>query len=1039
MRDALLRAHSGAVQCRMRAVSLLRLLGYKGIPIEAIKGSGDEDTDGFVVEEILSKQVARLNRGRLQGLATKEKERRIGHAMEALNCADSLDPVGSSRVLYENLVVGAPSEGSDSQRLAYIDWVDPGRNLFQFAIGHGSEDFDQPGPTLADLVCFVNGVPLVRICFPATLAPIEFGGGSPRYGMPSPTPSTCQIFIVIYRDGACFTTPENSGQRWLSWPSGGFEEDWILFGNTMRAVTQNDEACRIVDRTDPQDRVLGRPMEWLMWSVCRPYRLLDLLKRFRIPATRGQAGGIVDGRTYASIRSVIARLKQEGENKAERVQAIWRPESRGFPGLLEFTVRALVFDPEWKQEKILIVLPNESRRESIESALCLAPRHLHRTRSSNELSRLLETSSFGVLIATFDQFGEAMERCSIEVRCLESWIVIADGITELSRWVGSNRSLRVPTLGRLLIVSDVVFRREELQAIEDFGLESVEPLSRTSFQEVGELVPVYFEDRSASVPQVSPSSDRGDKTYPDAGQGPSGWWHGIARELVRELGNENGRSGALVVVVPDIVDAFVLKEILDERKRVKSIVLEEGSGGLACFHESGSPNAGMAAADLQGREAPLRSGAGKCDRDILLVSKGMVRLLRRSICRAVYLVGPLDYAQIAKVIEIVDRPEPGKDFGLLISFDKMSSRLVEAYCTPHLPGEINVDAAFVGACRRIRFEVDRLPEHLTELEAIFPACRDRNDPEPYEAVLRSSKQREEFLRLFHNFHRCLFLAHSSAAWRDETVSARRAAYGDVLRFFQSLRIRSLIRYAEDLDRSCYEEELRLLLGVTDADPSRLSYPQGLNALRLEPFDSLVGSMTTPTARGDMLVCWTLRTIRERREGTDPPLSELARKVESTVAGFTEGQLTPSEYQSCAERALRTLRGILGVIPQSRETETLRGEIRMIVDRTLLSTGSSGFSSAGFVLREGRLNDRTLRPGTLDRAWMDGVAGRILEIIERNRSEGWTRSRIVQNRMRREIDAYLMSLQAALGGDLEVAALDNLIEASLVAARRRLES
>src|SRR5690606_16101414 len=148
------------------ALQLLIKMGYKYLsPADAFIERGKKNNN-VILDDILAKQLAKINRIDFKGKEWLFSEANIQTAIESLkdfNLTEGL--IRTNEKVYDQLIYGKALEQTiegdrKSFTLKYIDWENPGNNVF-----HVTEEFEVRREGLSevyrpDLVIFVNGIPL---------------------------------------------------------------------------------------------------------------------------------------------------------------------------------------------------------------------------------------------------------------------------------------------------------------------------------------------------------------------------------------------------------------------------------------------------------------------------------------------------------------------------------------------------------------------------------------------------------------------------------------------------------------------------------------------------------------------------------------------------------------------------------------------------------------------------------------------------------------------------------------------------------------
>ena len=283
----------------------------------------------------------------------------------------------ANKAIYQHLTLGITvTEFVGGQKASVtvplIDWADITQNRFQVTEELSVERPAGMGHFRPDLVCYVNGIPLVVIeakrpvssTKPAAMVDEgisqhlrnQLGDGIQDLYAYS------QLLLSISGVEGRYGTTETAKKFWSSWR----EEE--MLESEMQAIKSTPlppahRAAIFADR--PQwarndfDRLHSGPValtdqDKLVISLLRPDRLLDFTRRFiffdrklgKIAARYQQVQG---------AKAIIAQVRKQRPDGSREGGVIWHTTGSGKSNLMVFLTKALLLEPELAETRVIVV------------------------------------------------------------------------------------------------------------------------------------------------------------------------------------------------------------------------------------------------------------------------------------------------------------------------------------------------------------------------------------------------------------------------------------------------------------------------------------------------------------------------------------------------------------------------------------------------------------------------------------------------------------------------------------------------------------
>jgi len=284
---------------QQQAITLLTDLGYRALDPEKVTVFTHGRTNGPLLKDILKSQLQRINRIAFQGQEYSFSDKNIAAFVTELEkLAEDGSPYAAKQLL-DLLLLGKSFEETievykKSYTLKLIDWENMDNNQYDL-VNEFSYPSQEEGP-ISDIVLFINGIPLVVIeCsdYSAKNAIHHHIRNQRSPKKPSPLYQFAQLLIAAHPEGSKYGTPDSPEDHWAIW-----KEDLKHDPDFWRLFPSIDRLPHAADR--------------ILYALCRPARLLELISRFILSGEKGRR--IARYYQYFAVRQTLEKI---GSSDAE--------------------------------------------------------------------------------------------------------------------------------------------------------------------------------------------------------------------------------------------------------------------------------------------------------------------------------------------------------------------------------------------------------------------------------------------------------------------------------------------------------------------------------------------------------------------------------------------------------------------------------------------------------------------------------------------------------------------------------------------------
>jgi type I restriction enzyme R subunit len=267
--------------------------------------------------------------------------------------------------------------------------------------------------------------------------------------------------------------------------------------------------------------------------------------------------------------------------------------------------------------------------------------------------------------------------------------------------------------------------------------------------------------------------------------------------------------------------------------------------------------------------------------------------------------------------------------------------------------------------------------------------------------------------------RALGVVLGSEGFFDLVSAERIARYTAALELFVGLRRSVQQRYAETVDYSAYEQQVRKLMDAHIQALEVTVLTTQVNIFDVDAFKTEVDRVKGTAAKADTIASRVQRTITERMDEDPVMFKRFATLVQDAIDDYRTGRIDAAEY-------FKRIQGYQDAIVRGYEEgipEPLRGR----------QTAQAFFGVLGEILERYPQHDAATRA-----ALAVAMAVAIDDIVTARSIRDWMYNADVYQQMTDAIDDHLFEVRDCADLALEAADMDAIIERCLDIARKRAE-
>ena len=426
---------------KLPALHMLMVMGWDYlIPADALASRGS--LRSVVLLDVLKDRLQQY-RFMFKGQCYPLSDNGIAQVLRIIGSPDlSGTLLDANKAIYTHLTHGITvTESVDGQRHAVtvplIDWHDVGNNRFQVTEELSVSRVHQEQTYRPDIVCYVNGLPLVVIEAkkPASTKPkamVEYGIEQHKRNQAGDgiqdLYAYSQLLMSITGTEGQYGTTNTAKEFWSIWKEEEISRDTVRdlkntkLSDAQTAALFGDKPhwARAEFQTRHDGPLLETEQDWLLVSLLRQDRLLEFIRHYlffdhkkgKIAARYQQAFG---------TKSLIKQIAKKRPDGGREGGVIWHTTGSGKSNLMVFLTKGLLLDPELADCRIIVVtdridLENQLSATFISGGAfgsAVATKKdgdKAKTQSGKDLAVRISSGTERIIFTTLQRFGSATKQ-----------------------------------------------------------------------------------------------------------------------------------------------------------------------------------------------------------------------------------------------------------------------------------------------------------------------------------------------------------------------------------------------------------------------------------------------------------------------------------------------------------------------------------------------------------------------------------------------------------------------------------------------------
>lgn len=1054
------------------ALQLLKQLGFTYLPPAAtVKLRGDK-LRNVVLTDVLRDWLTTNNEITFKGQRHTFTAANIDLAIQQLLDEPFDGLIRTNEKLYERLTLGISLKqtidgDSKSHSLHYIDWQHPERNVYHVTDEFVVERTRSLQTRRPDIVCFVNGIPLVVIECKRPDKSSEgessvFEGVSQmiRNQRPEEIPQLfvfSQLLLAINTNDARYATTGTPRKFWGIWQEEDAAKLEAPLHQAINTPLTDVEKVQLYDHRDNGhlvrryfDDLAAAGERWVtvqdqaLYHLLRPARLLELVYQFLL--FDGGIKKIARYQQYFAVKATIDRVARLNPDGKRTGGIIWHTTGSGKSLTMVMLAKALSLHLAISNPKVILVTDRVDLDVQLYNTFRACGKNVVQAQSGRHLVELVQQPGADIIATVIDKF-ETVAKEKVSDPNPNIFVLIDESHRSQYGTTHAKMRLVFPNACYLGATGTPLLKKEKSTAAKFGDFIHKYPMRQAVADQA--VVPLIYEGRLVELEPDQASIDR--------------WFERVTKELSeeqkRDLKHKFSRQGEVSkaeqriqqiaydimehyvanhqhsgrkaqLAVPSKLMALRYKEYLDEFGEIASAVVispPDTREGNEQVDETDLPKVQAfwkrtmeqyGSEEAYNRE--IVASFGRADGvELLIVVDKLLTGFDEPRNAVLYIDKPLKehglLQAIARVNRLPDDEDCEKEYGYIVDYRGVLGKLNEAINVYDALADFDTEDV-TGTLIDIEAMIDELPQAHANLWAVFRPVANKRDTEQLERYLEPEDIRDQFYTALTAFAKTFQVALSAATFYEEVPESQIALYKRDLTFFHNLRNSVRQRYAETIAYSAYEQKIRKLMDRHITASYVTTITAAVNIFDVDAFAAEVGKLDGAAARADTIAHQMKRVITERMEQDPAYYKSFADLIDETIADYKQGRIDEAHYlEKMRQQHQRFVSGQRDSTPSKLRQHKHAAAYYGMIQAPILAHVGEGMDA--------------------DELSAD-MAIRIEEIIEDRKIRDWTNNPDVQSAMENDIEDYLFSIKGRYDLPLTLDEIDHILEQVIHIAKQR---
>jgi len=1034
------------------ALEVLSKIGYIVLPLEkaeAMRGN----LYNVILKDILYEKLKEINDFEYKGRKYKFSDKNIKQAMADLDEALTDGLIKTNEKIYDSMVLGRSYAeklpdvgGTRSFDINYIDWKNPGNNIFHVVEEFSVEREDGQGNARPDIVLFINGIPFAVIeCKKASISIAQGISQMLRNQGKEYIPHLfkfIQIVMATNKNETQYATTGTPKKFWSIWKEDEESIEYKWYEKELgNAVTDR------IPTTQDKNIV----------SLFHPQRVLQIIRYFNLYDKNTKK--ITRYQQYFAIKEIIKTINETDKNGNRQSGVIWHTQGSGKSLTMVMLARYILSEMADIHPQVLVITDRIELDSQIHKTFNHSRLKAERATSGKNLVELINNNGADIITSLVHKFDTASKHQD-PVKSKNIFVLIDESHRTQYGELHIKMKKVFPNACYLGFTGTPLMKKEK-STMNKFGSRMIHQYTIKNGVEDGAIVPLLYEGRLVEQTVNRNAIDRRiemitrNLNEKQAEELKNKWsrFEAIAssEQRIRLIADDiyvhykqfyKGTYAKAILATASKFDAIRYQEAFEEFEDISTAVVisppDQREGYEELDEEPKDRVLKFWKKMLEGYSDPdkyeehIKSEFVDGDQlEILIVVDKLLTGFDAPRATILYVDKPMKDHNLLQAIARVNRLYEGKDFGLIVDYRGLIEELDSAMKTYSGAGLENFEAKDLeGALVDVISTVGRLRECYSNLVAIFKGIKNKIDKEEYEVILEDEVLRNEFYNHLSEFGKYLGIALESEHVYTAIGEKDIIFYKKELKFYQELRASVKLRYSDTIDHKEYEPRMRNLMDTYIAAEDVIQITAPVDILNEEEFEEELMRLDSKRAKADAIRTRITKRINAKWDENPTYYKSFARRIEEIIRAYKEKRISEADYLARMNEVKRDFRkGYSETVYPEKIRSNFHAQAFYGVIKEILEdeSGYDSDVSEGFKEQGNVYNYEDI---------LADLATDIDIIIKKHSKVDWHDNPDVHKRISQEVDELLYKMKKKYFPELSYKQIDKMIENIKTIALRR---
>ena len=1013
------------------AIELLSKLGYTYLsPEECLRQRGS--LQEVLLKDILRKQLHALNQFTYGGVAYKFTAENIEKAVKDLDEPLTDGLIRTSEKIYDALMLGKSyletliDGTAKSFNLKYIDWEHPENNVFHVTEEFSCDSWDRQKNARPDIVLFVNGIPFAVIeCKAPTVSEEQAVEQMIRNQGKDYIPQLfkyAQIVMATNKNAVKYATCGTGKNFWCVW-----REQYTEWQEKLIQQHVVGREATVQDRS--------------IVSLLAPERLLKLTKYFTL--YDGNIKKICRYQQFFAVEEIIKTIHTSDPAGNRQSGVIWHTQGSGKSLTMVMVAKYILEELRSCNPRVVIVTDRKELDKQIAKTFAHTRLSPARATSGKHLIELINKGSADVITSIINKFN-TVENSGPKNPSRDIFVLVDESHRSNYGSLAAKMRTVFPNACYIGFTGTPLMKNEK-STMARFG-KLIHKYTIKDGVDDKAIVPLIYEgkfvDQLVDEANIDLWFDQVTKRLSDAQKADlRDKWSSIKRLASTDArikrialdinqhfldGYKNTGFKAMLAcnfkkdairyqkcfeLFGDLTTAVVISP--PDMREGNDEVDESTDDLVVAFWNKMMEQYGNA----DDYEEAIKNKFIDGEIDILIVCSKLLTGFDAPRTQVLYIDKELKDHSLLQAIARTNRLFEGKDFGLIVDYRGLISKLDSAMEVYSGSGLEEFDSEDIkGVIVDVMAYVSRLREAYSHICDLFAIVKNKDDAEEYEVYLSDDTIRGKFYDALCVFGRALNMVLNSEKAYAAFDKAEIGKYKSAFVFYSKLRRSVKVRYADVIDNREYEKQMQNLLDTHMSVVGIKQITNPVDILNKEDLEKELEELGSLRSKADAIMSHMSKSIKVNRDENPAYYDSFSKRIKDALEDYKNRVISEAEY-------LDKMKAIMMDYRKGTTTITYPEKIKGNVH-----------AQAFYGVISAILDDEVDLGSNIDT--ISNISLEVTAIVQKHDTVDWQTNKAIHNKIAQDIDDMFYRLEKEQGFVVDFDTIDKIIENVITVALRR---